>query len=77
MQIDSQRHRVIVLFDSGTKEVSTCEVIAHIFEWLLITLHAAGKCTTTVQTEGENINICWSPDGNNIAVGDKVCPICP
>lgn len=30
-----------------------------------------GKCTTTVQTEGENINICWSPDGKNIAVGDK------
>lgn len=24
-----------------------------------------------MQTEGENINICWSPDGNSIAVGDK------
>lgn len=31
----------------------------------------AGKCTAKVDTEGENINICWSPDGNDIAVGDK------
>ena len=32
----------------------------------------AGKVTSTVHTKGENINICWSPDGNNIAVGNKV-----
>ena len=25
-----------------------------------------------VSTKGENINICWSPDGNTIAVGNKV-----
>ncbi|KAI7848040.1 WD40-repeat-containing domain protein [Circinella umbellata] len=31
----------------------------------------SGKCTAVVQTGGENINICWSPDGNSIAVGDK------
>ncbi|KAI8916529.1 WD40-repeat-containing domain protein, partial [Powellomyces hirtus] len=24
-----------------------------------------------VQTTGENINLCWSPDGRNIAVGNK------
>ncbi|XP_054167492.1 THO complex subunit 3-like [Oppia nitens] len=29
------------------------------------------KCITTVQTKGENINICWSPDGHTIAVGNK------
>jgi hypothetical protein len=33
----------------------------------------AGKCTAVIQTSGENINVCWSPDGNHIAVGDKVC----
>lgn len=32
----------------------------------------AGKCTAVIQTGGENINVCWSPDGNHIAVGDKV-----
>ncbi|ORE01013.1 WD40 repeat-like protein [Rhizopus microsporus var. microsporus] len=31
----------------------------------------SGKCTAVIQTAGENINICWSPDGNHIAVGDK------
>ncbi|KAG1054589.1 hypothetical protein G6F46_006063 [Rhizopus delemar] len=31
----------------------------------------SGKCTAMIQTAGENINICWSPDGNHIAVGDK------
>ncbi|KAI8332062.1 WD40-repeat-containing domain protein [Chlamydoabsidia padenii] len=31
----------------------------------------SGKCTAVIQTGGENINVCWSPDGNNIAVGDK------
>ncbi|ORY93136.1 WD40-repeat-containing domain protein [Syncephalastrum racemosum] len=30
-----------------------------------------GKCTGTVNTGGENINICWSPNGQHIAVGDK------
>ncbi|CAO3599280.1 unnamed protein product [Absidia cylindrospora] len=30
-----------------------------------------GKCTAVVQTGGENINVCWSPNGENIAVGDK------
>ncbi|CDQ89983.1 unnamed protein product [Oncorhynchus mykiss] len=29
------------------------------------------KCTATVNTKGENINICWSPDGQTIAVGNK------
>ncbi|MEE6479714.1 hypothetical protein FKM82_012347 [Ascaphus truei] len=29
------------------------------------------KCTATVKTKGENINICWSPDGQTIAVGNK------
>ncbi|EPQ07520.1 THO complex subunit 3 [Myotis brandtii] len=29
------------------------------------------KCITTVNTKGENINICWSPDGQTIAVGNK------
>lgn len=33
----------------------------------------AGKPTGTVSTKGENINICWSPDGQTIAVGNKVC----
>ncbi len=31
----------------------------------------AGKCTHTVQTKGENINLCWSPNGQAIAVGNK------
>lgn len=30
-----------------------------------------GKCIEVVNTKGENINICWSPDGNTIAVGNK------
>ena len=29
------------------------------------------KCVNTVQTKGENINICWSPDGHTIGVGNK------
>ncbi|KAF4519655.1 hypothetical protein B566_EDAN004992 [Ephemera danica] len=29
------------------------------------------KCTSTINTKGENINISWSPDGNTIAVGNK------
>lgn len=27
--------------------------------------------TSTINTKGENINICWSPDGTVIAVGNK------
>jgi len=30
-----------------------------------------GKSISTVNTKGENINICWSPDGKTIAVGNK------
>ncbi|XP_001380890.1 THO complex subunit 3 [Monodelphis domestica] len=29
------------------------------------------KCIASVNTKGENINICWSPDGQTIAVGNK------
>lgn len=29
------------------------------------------KCTSSISTRGENINISWSPDGNTIAVGNK------
>jgi len=29
------------------------------------------KCSATISTKGENINITWSPDGNTIAVGNK------
>ncbi|MBZ3879350.1 THO complex subunit 3 [Sciurus carolinensis] len=29
------------------------------------------KCIATVNTKGENIIICWSPDGQTIAVGNK------
>ncbi|KAM9835666.1 THO complex subunit 3 [Syngnathus typhle] len=29
------------------------------------------KCTAVVNTKGENLNICWSPDGQTIAVGNK------
>ncbi|KAM9795603.1 THO complex subunit 3-like [Neosynchiropus ocellatus] len=28
-------------------------------------------CIAAVNTKGENINICWSPDGQTIAVGNK------
>ncbi|KAL3865004.1 hypothetical protein ACJMK2_006640 [Sinanodonta woodiana] len=31
----------------------------------------ANKAVATVNTKGENINICWSPDGSTIAVGNK------
>ncbi|XP_063707357.1 THO complex subunit 3 [Culicoides brevitarsis] len=31
----------------------------------------AEKCSHTIPTKGENINITWSPDGNCIAVGNK------
>ncbi|KAL1916430.1 uncharacterized protein VTP21DRAFT_5621 [Calcarisporiella thermophila] len=29
------------------------------------------KCNHIIQTNGENINICWSADGTKIAVGNK------
>lgn len=29
------------------------------------------KSIKTIETPGENINICWSPDGKCIAVGNK------
>lgn len=29
------------------------------------------KCIAVVNTKGENINICWAPDGQTIAVGNK------
>lgn len=29
------------------------------------------KATHSVATKGENINICWSPDGQTIAIGNK------
>ncbi|XP_041368145.1 THO complex subunit 3-like isoform X2 [Gigantopelta aegis] len=30
------------------------------------------KSAAIINTKGENINICWSPDGSTIAVGNKV-----
>ena len=30
-----------------------------------------GQRSTRLSLIGDNINICWSPDGNNIAVGNK------
>ncbi|KAI9319383.1 WD40-repeat-containing domain protein [Dichotomocladium elegans] len=44
---------------------ASCDKTARIWD------QRSGKCTAVVQTGGENINICWSPDGNHIAVGDK------
>lgn len=29
------------------------------------------RCVSTIATKGENINMCWSPDGKTVAVGDK------
>ena len=29
------------------------------------------KCVKTIDTPGENINLCWSADGKTIAVGNK------
>lgn len=33
---------------------------------------AANKCVSTIDTPGENINIEWSPNGQLLAVGNKV-----
>jgi len=30
-----------------------------------------GKCSSTITTPGENINITWSPDGKTVAVGNR------
>lgn len=38
---------------------------------LVLTLSSAGRCSSTVSTVGENINIAWSPNGRYIAVGNK------
>ena len=35
-------------------------------------LGSTAKCTDVVNTKGENINICWSPNGTTIGVGNKV-----
>ena len=40
--------------------------------YFVMCLPIAGKPTNTITTKGENINICWSPDGHTIAVGNKV-----
>ncbi|KAJ3412808.1 THO complex subunit 3 [Chytridiales sp. JEL 0842] len=34
-------------------------------------LRYPSKARHVIKTSGENINICWSPDGRNIAVGNK------
>lgn len=31
----------------------------------------SNRCVSTINTKGENINICWSPDGRTVAVGNK------
>ncbi|XP_064602865.1 THO complex subunit 3-like [Liolophura sinensis] len=31
----------------------------------------SNRSVSTINTKGENINICWSPDGSTIAVGNK------
>lgn len=31
----------------------------------------SNRCVSTISTKGENINICWSPDGKTVAVGNK------
>ena len=31
----------------------------------------ANRCVSSITTKGENINICWSPDGKTVAVGNK------
>lgn len=31
----------------------------------------SNRCVSTINTKGENINMCWSPDGRTVAVGDK------
>jgi len=36
----------------------------------------SGKCTNTITTPGENINVTWSPDGKTIAVGNRADELC-
>lgn len=33
------------------------------------------RVVATIQTKGENINICWSPDGQTIAVGNFILSV--
>ena len=41
-----------------------------------LSLPQVGKPSHTVSTKGENINICWSSNGQTIAVGNKVHITC-
>ncbi|KAJ3020855.1 hypothetical protein HKX48_000085 [Thoreauomyces humboldtii] len=55
------------------ERLATASLDSSIIMW---DLRAADKTKSApfirkVQTTGENINLCWSPDGRNIAVGDK------
>jgi THO complex subunit 3 len=34
-------------------------------------IRAGSKCTASIPTSGDNINIVWSPDGTTIAVGNR------
>jgi len=36
----------------------------------------SAKCTSTISTPGENINVTWSPDGKTIAVGNRADEVC-
>ena len=56
-----------------------CKLFDHSFSggilltWYISSFFAlAGKPSNTINTKGENINICWSPNGHTIAVGNKV-----
>ena len=49
-----------------------CNIFLNIFSPFAHVVSIAGKPTGTITTKGENINICWSPDGQTIAVGNKV-----
>lgn len=33
-----------------------------------------GKCSQQAELSGENINITYRPDGNHVAVGNRVYP---
>eukprot|EP00794_Sanderia_malayensis_P015920 gene15920-17521_t len=71
-------HPDLLVTASGDKTIriwdarSNVLLILHACDFCFIfALQASGKCTEVVSTKGENINICWSPDGNTIAVGNK------
>ena len=42
-------------------------------KWQCCYWFSAGKPWHTINTKGENINICWSSNGHVIAVGNKMC----